>query len=256
MAIKFFIFILGLLSCNLDNDNDLLKAVKATAVFPNFDLPTGKLIYYDTSTVLIFYTKDLVVYKLHYILDSVTTRSYRDSIVTDRYVSVKRDHYFIYQKGKDYGYDYDPYKSFMGRKVPLDMIFKNEWCVQNKLYPIFGDVNIVNLISSYKSKNADTLKESYFIKSKTYSNQSASVFLEYCASLKDIEFSLSRELDSVRNSKLSKIRIANDPMKINDTLTFDKYETYYEINRLEQFDQEEVLMYIKQFEIDRLKEKE
>lgn len=238
IILKIYIFIIAFSSCKTTQDIDKLKGIKALAVFPNINFNTGKITGYDTSSIYIFNLEDLVLFKLHYSYDSLLKDSYKTEI---------RYHYFIYQKGKDYGYDYDRYKSKNGIKISLDSILKSEWVINTKIFPMFGNINEVALLTSYKSKNDDTLKESYFIKSKLNTNQSANIYLEYVKSLMNFEFSLSKELDSVKNMKLSKIRIINNPMKINDTFTISKFETYYEFQKYLIFNKEEIFKYIQMF---------
>lgn len=242
--IAFCLCVLVLTTCALFPNTDKIQAIKIIGVLPRFDFSTGKIYGYDTSTVFIFNYKNIELYKMYYDYHTETD----DTLITQRLI-----HYFVHNKGENWGYDYDESKKFIGIKISIDSIFKNEWVTNTKLYPIFGEANNIKLISSYKSKNLDTLKESFFLKSKIYTNQSCSVFLEYSKSLGNVYFSLSKELDSIKNMTLYKFRIVNDPMKVNDTFTMGKYELNYEMQKVDIFNKQEILGYIDKFKAEKLK---
>lgn len=181
----------------------------------------GKLLGYDTSTVLIYYHDNLVVYKLGYQFDS----SSGNRLI----FSEKRVHYFIYQKNDSFGFDYDEHKGNVPVRYSIDSIFKKEWIKQNKLYPIFSDNN-VELLSSEKRNGL--LLEINRIKDKKDPLKAATAYAEYSGDFSDIDYSLSRELDSIKGMKLSRLRIVYDARPLNDSIKIDPFETYVELSRL------------------------
>lgn len=234
-----FIFIL-IDSCNLIPSNSEYILVNATAIFPRINMSSGKLLGYDTTVTQIVQKDDIVLYKILYKYDSLKL---------DTIISESRCHYIVYKRGDRFGYNYDIHKSSKGQKVNLDSILKYEWFIQNKLYPIFGSINEVKLLSTYKSSNSDTLKERYSIISKVNPGHSGLAFLEFCNSLNGINFSLSKELDSLKNMKLYKFRTQYNPIKVSDTVTIDKFETAYEIKVSKQIDKE-IISYFKKFSLE------
>lgn len=217
------LFILSVLtgSCNFFPSETKNVQINARAIFPRINFSTGKLIGYDTTVTKIVQKKEIVLYKIMYTYDTLKS----DTVITD-----KLFHYVLYKIGDSFCYNYDSKKSINGQRVNLDSILKYEWFVQNKLYPMFSNINEVRMLSTYTSLNNDTLKEEYSLKSIANPEQSGLVFLEFCHSMKQLNFSLSKELDSIKKMKLYKFRTQMNPIKVNDSLTFDKFETMYDIS--------------------------
>jgi len=228
-AALFLTFIVSSFICNYDISTN---GVKVSNRFPIIDR-NGKLLGYDTSSVLIYCQDDNMAYKLSYHYDSTSKN--------ELLLSEIRYHYFVYTKNRIFGYDFDRFKSDKPIRKTIDSVFKNEWIVQNRIFPIFSD-NIVMLLSSDSTRNS--LNEKFRIVDKNDSRKKATAYLYYSNDFENIEYSMSRELDSIKSMKLVSIRVVYDSRKINDSLQIDAFETYTGMERLKHSEVEEMKKYI------------
>lgn len=197
------LYLLIFCSCiNLLKTSDRIRGVRITEVFPNMT-GDGKVFSYDTPYVKLYYYGEYILCHLSYQFDSV--------VENVNILSENRYHYIFYKKGSNYGYDLDEHKSRYITKVPLDSVFKMEWVFQLQIYSIFTTRNKAELISSRRDKRAGSLKEEYIFKGIEDSSRSGFCYLEFTNRMKKIEFSLSKELDSIKKMKLERITIVNNP---------------------------------------------
>lgn len=244
------IFIIFFSSCNsLFNKNKVyekkLRCVKVKEVFPFID-NNGKLYRYDTPVVKIYYHQDKIMYQLGYHFDSTSNGKH--------IMSEYRNHFFIYKKGNVFGYNYDKYKSIFGKKVLVDSMFKEHWVTANKQYPIFTQ-NKVTLISSNQNIDSGYLHEVYSLKGKIDTTMTGTISLSFTNRIKDIEYSLCKELDSIKNMKLFKIRIVNNSRYMKEyKITLDRAEQTYDLEEVPVVNQEEILTYFERYQKDSLKD--
>jgi len=214
--------------CNLsskkhkENQNEI-KGIILTDNFPLID-KTGKLESYDTLVTKIYYYRDLTLYQLSYHYDS--------SVENVSLKSETRHHYFVHKNGDVYGYDYDEHKPQSGSRISADSLFKKEWCMLINPYPILIKNNVV-LISSQQNADSGILEETYLIKGKSDTTMSGTVFLSFSNTLKNIDYSLSRELDSIKKMKLYTVRMVNNSRYIKDyNITLDRIEQRYTLKEI------------------------
>lgn len=242
---KLAIFLL-LLSCscsNLFTKNRDIKGIQITQVFPNMN-NQGKVIDYDTPSVKIYYYKNYSLYHLSYHFDSTVANKVISS--EDRY------HYVVHEKGNAYGYDFDIHKQQYKRKVSMDSILNLEWVFKIQVYPIFAN-NTAILNSSQKDDSFGILRESYQLKGKADTSMSGSCYLEFSNKLNDINFSLSKEFDSIKNMKLIKINIVNNPRHFKQAdIYIDKVETSYMMQEIQVPNIKKVMPYFEMYEKDHL----
>jgi hypothetical protein len=193
MKVNYIIILFSITCCsNSSLKTSEITSEKVTQVLPNLD-NENKLMSYDTSSVQMYFYKNLVLYELSYRFDSIVNNK--------TLISEDRTHYFVYEKGKTFGFDYDEHKSIYKKRISLDSIFKFEWIAQNKLYPLFLD-NPTLLVSSHKNQDSGTLHEKYIIRYKNDTSTTGTCSLSFSNNLKDVRYSISKELDSIKNMKL------------------------------------------------------
>jgi hypothetical protein len=207
---------------NQEKKNDI-TGIKVTENFPILD-PKGKLIRYDIYHTNIYYYKDLVLYKSDYGFDSV---------VNDiTFKQERRDYYFVYRKGNNTGLLFDSNKHIFEKRVLTDSILNKEWCNGLNFYRSYAD-NLITPISSNEIPDSGIVKKMFSFKGVKDTGLSGIVSFWFSNKLNHIEYSLSKELDSIYKKKLYKIRITNNPRK------FDGYD--FALERIDQaFDLEEI----------------
>jgi hypothetical protein len=219
-----------------------ITGVKVTQAFPIIN-NKGKLEGYDTSSSYIYYNKNLVLYKLPYQYNSFNTNGILDTSET-------RYHFFVYKKGDSVGYDYDIHKFPSGIRITTDSIFKQAWVIQNKVYPIILD-NKSTLISKHENRDSGMLYELYSIKGKTDTTRSGSIFLGFTNRLKNVNYSLSEELDSINKMKLVKVKIVADERYFKDyNVTMDRYEISRWMEKISGDNDKKILDYFQRYKRD------
>ncbi len=226
------------------SSNDI-RCIKVSEVFP-FINNEGKLYKYDTPTVKIYYYRNFTIYELGYHFDSTSNRIH----ITSEY----RNHFFVHQNGDKYGYDYDKFKSIFGIKISVDSVLKEQWVIANKLYPIFTQ-NTVTLISSNYNRDSAVVHEIYSLKSKQDTSMTGAIYLSFTDKIKAIDYSLCKELDSIKNMKLYYAKIINNSRYVKMyNITIEQAEQAFWLEELPVTNREEILSYVERYEKDRLKD--
>ena len=222
-----------------------IKCVQVKEVFPFID-NNGKLYKYDTPMVKIYYYQDISMYRFGYHYDSTSN----GKLIISEY----RNHYFIHKKEDTFGYNYDEYKSKFGVRLSADSMFKEQWVTANQQYPIFTQ-NTVTLISSVQNSDSGTLHEVYALKGKKDTAMTGTISLSFTNKIKGIDYSLCKELDSIKNMKLYKIKIVNNSRYMKDyKITLDKAEQAYGLEEVPVENREEILSYFERYKKDSLKD--
>lgn len=219
-----------------------IKCFKVKQTFPQFN-EHGKLMAYSEMFVNVFYYQDMNLYQLSYRFDSTTENKTR--------YSEDREHFFIYKRGETHGIDYDKYKSPIRKKISCDSLFMFEWIVKNNIYSIF-------LLSTplekhnYKILKSNTMEVAYSFRDKNDSTKIlAECYLKFTNKLKNIDVSLSRQLDSAFNSKL-----CNATFKYYKTLwestgvNSDEYESNFSLEEVPVDNKKEIMSLFSRFLID------
>ncbi len=250
---KFFILInfitMSIFSCfntySIKNNSSDIKCIKATEVLPFFN-NNGKVYKYDTSSVRIYYYKDITLFYLTYHFDSISAGIHHKSEY--------RNYYFVYKKGDIYGYSYDIHKSVFSTKILVDSILQQQWIFTNHLYPVFIK-NEATLISSHQNKDSGTLHEAYSLVGKKDTTMTGNIYLSFTNKISDVEHSLSKELDSLKNMKLYKLKLVINKRYAKEyQMTLDQSEASFWLEELPVTNREEILSYVERYEKDRLKD--
>jgi hypothetical protein len=205
---------------------DSIKGVKIQQLFPEMDEETGKLLLNDPSSAEVYQSGKINLYLLEYQFESIDYNTQKVILSEMRY------HYVIHSIDSLYGYDYDVHKKPSKRRVLVDSLLNWKWISKINIYPMLT-VNIPKLISQKSNRDSGTLREWY-----AYSNEDTSIhgtmFFEYSTRLRDIRFSLSKQLDSIKNMKLHEARLSIDSRFIKKLgKTYDKMEMSFKLSEIQ-----------------------
>lgn len=240
-----FLFFLGCSTLNIpaaEKYENGIKCIEVSRLFPVIGM-TGNLRGYDTLSIKIFHKYRLVMYRfsydyIHMIDDSVDKKE-------------KRFDYIISRKGDSSGIHYDLNDSILKERVPVDSFINSRWVRKFDLYQLLHDSTSA-LVSSVRKDHGNILEECYFLKGVKDTTRSGQVCLFYTTKLNGIEYSLSKELDSLKQMKLYKATIVNNSRFLKQyNITMDRIETYYQIQVDTTFDQEKILGLFERFKADR-----
>ena len=218
----------------LPHIDNTIRSVVVSEVIP-FPDKNGKFTIYDTLTIPIYYYQGLTAYKLIYRLDSL------DSL-GNLARSQSKYHFFVYKKGDASGYYYDSFDSRVATKVSADSMLKNGiWCEANNLYAGFSE-NIIQLVSKYSNKDSGTLHEFYTYRRKIDSTTSGNFSLSFSDKIRGIEYSLSKELDSLKGMKLYHVRMEGyTQYQKNGKTIYDTLRIVSDLREIANEDKEEIL---------------
>jgi hypothetical protein len=218
--------------------NDNIEAYQITQIMPDINM-AGGIHRYDTSTAQVFYFKDLIIYKLNY------THTITDNgVVTVK--DEKRSHYILFKKSERYGFDFDEHKTPVKRRVLIDSVFSGEWTKQNDLYPMFTAYK-TRLLNSQRKGNS--LIENYRMWDKKDSMKVLDCRLKFTTSMKNIELSICKQLDSTSNRKLYEMSFAGNPEYYKRFgITSGIYYSHYLIEKLKTFNNEYLMKLVASYE--------
>ncbi len=187
--------------------------------YPITVIDKGKITFFNlTDTIYIFYYKDFIVYKLK------PQRSLENN------EKIKgTESYFCYEKDNKYGLFFkNSYNKHDSIKLPVDSLLTKEafksanFEVNNNLY----------LHEAVEENNKKELLEKYYFKIKN-ENLYDSIYYYYSSSFKNIEYSLSKTLDSAKHLKLYKARLMyNQKFSTQHNLMMPKREYSFEIKEV------------------------
>jgi hypothetical protein len=213
-----------------------ISSVRFTYIVPALG-DTGEIGFVMRNFLDIFYYRDLVLFKFN--ADSTVNKE-----ATDQGFLMQSE-FLIHQKGSLTGFFHDR-RTENRQVVKVDSILRRRGYLISNLDVMLKSPLLQN-VESKKSLKGDSLIEIYVRKPNT-EDLKDSVIAEYSASLNDIDFSLSRELDSSRKMKLVKIRIVNDAYYNKQTkATMAGRQIFFQLSRLIEFDRNEISNYFTQF---------
>lgn len=229
-----------------------LEEIKGVAVFHVFPWMNnqGKLEAYEKDTTLVYYFQEMVCYKLKYQSDSVhisfLERDSRSSLI-------KREikyQYFVMNLKARKGYLFDPENRLLEGWYDFDSIIGNRdfWMNSMAFYHFFSKCHIVQFTTVAKDENSFSEKyEAYPLHDST---QKFTIFLDFSKTFPLRYFSLSPELDSIKNAKLVRTRILNNKRFFKEHNIFiDSFESNnYEISEFPVTDVDALRKYFKRFQ--------
>lgn len=222
---------------NKSNNNEI-TGIELKHNFPIID-EKGRLLYYDTVNTKIYYYKDLTLYQLTYRNDSL----FENNLVK----SEVRTHYFVHRKNKKFGYDYDEHKRIFTSKLSADSLFNAEWFNKVNPYQILL-FNESVLIASQNNTDSGELKETYTLKAKGDTSMQGTCILVFKKSFNSSSFSLSKELDSMKQMKLCKFELVNNARFMKDKgIYLDKIVQIHTLEKITNLNFELVKRYFEQY---------
>lgn len=224
--------------------------IKSLPVFDFNDLKDsiGRIVKNDTFETRVYWYKNQVLYQREY---QFTDFSSKDSLpkIEKRYYS------FVYTSGTDTGLFFDSNKNIYNKAVKVDSMLKR--LRQHKLE--VEDLNVemnTTYVSTTKLKGNQDFEELYTFKGKKDSTMTGTVVFSFTDNekFKNIDYSFSKELDSIRNKKLYKIVVVTDARFIPapNNIYMDKGEVFYLLEKIVVSNPGEKMKY---FEEDRKRRK-
>jgi len=200
-----------------------ISGIKVSHTFPNMTM-TGKVLDYDTLSTNIYFYKDLILYKPMYQFGSKLNGQTLETGV--------KTYYFVYKKNELFGFLFDDYKKINGEAFLVDSVLKTDFTYNREFYKILDRGNAkLDKLSSTKNKKVYSFKGD---KSNLFDTTNSGIItLEFTSGFPDIQYSLSRKLDSIYKMKLTTTKIINNARYLKESnIYLDKIEQYYKLEKL------------------------
>ncbi|MFN3664827.1 MAG: hypothetical protein ACK4S0_01635 [Sediminibacterium sp.] len=233
---KLFLIFLMILSCsqiNTENSKDPIT-IRITKKFPVLN-NLGQVDSYFTQDAYVHFKEDLRIYETPYFFDSSNNNT-----LTAPEIRYK---VFIHHKDSIYGRVFDAQNNLYNLIILKDSFTSITSFSDLKLNELFANENLL-MLSSEKDLNQGLYKETYSIKSHEDSTKTGLVIYYYNSKLNSIDFTLSKELDSIHKMKLYEVMVQTNPqilkengMKIDTLRVTNKFEliSQYNFERINEF---------------------
>ncbi len=134
---------------------------------------------------------------------SETTVTQNGNLLKEKIAKVTTTYfYFIYESRINYGYQFDSITQAVGRRSPVDSFLNLHWITQpHHLY----DPRVDSLIET--QSNGDNVIETYIARTKPDATYNDTTLLVFSKSQTGLDFTFSKELDSLKKMKLMKVRL-------------------------------------------------
>jgi hypothetical protein len=175
----------------------------------------GKILS-DTGFYSRYSNQNMELYKIPYFFEAPGGDS--DSKLSLKYW------YVIYQKGATYGYTFDTVQTANNNKrVKIDSVLA-KWTLSQLELPL--DSNKLTLVSTEAGSKAGVFSETYAGK-PPFLNDTMHYY--YNNNLKNIDYSLSSRIDSIKNSRLFKLKIISYSGPRDSSIKTNRREYEYEM---------------------------
>lgn len=225
-----FVLLLSLTSCGFLISKSTVTGIKIRKLTPLYN-KEWKVIGYDTNHNYVYYYKDFVIYNSYYLYDSSNKLSF--------FEGEKRYFYYLHKSNDSFGYIYDKYKKLSGVKLSYNSTKSSIITLNEDMATSISAPNSHSkLINTNFNKDSTILVNVYkyeggggVFKNDTLS--SGLIYVTYDKRLLDFKYTLSKSLDTVRNLKLRKIFVVNNPIYYKELdKTFDTPNQLIEIDTL------------------------
>jgi len=248
--ILFTTFLFSLTALKSQAQSDSITAINYILRLP---LVLGDKQYFDFGdTTTIYYYQDLIVYQLPYTFDSSKTIYHvkADTISDEHILTEKRYNYFIYRQGSPKGIWYRSIDyPDSNRLLPVDSILKIKSPPPNLQSLIYSSND--TLIETVSLN--DIFIEKYIPKIKPDESYNDTTVFYYSKSMSSIKYSLSPFLDSLKNAKLYRLRLAfNETYSQKYSITMPQRDLVYEIVKLEFTNVNKMKLLIQRFKQDEM----
>jgi hypothetical protein len=241
----FITMLFSYISCHTSKDKNLptkLRVITVITNFPAIRSNDGKLINI-TDSFKIFYYKDMVLYQLFPKKQIINTTVDKAGKVIDQKIIRSEIDFsnFIYKQNDSVGLYYDSINS-PPQKLPIDSFITSKKFINFNFYDKKND-------SLIESINNETLVEKYIPKIKFDQSYGDTTILYYSKRFKDIAYSLSKDLDSLKKSKLFKVQIKyNSQYYKGYNFKFPQREFLFEIQESNKVNSIDIIRFFEQFE--------
>jgi hypothetical protein len=180
-----------------------ISCVKLSQLFPVIMMEgkRSKFIQYDTGIAFIYTFNNQMIIKSSYHFDSLFSKN------SDKPPAFRELRYYtlVFTKGHKYGSFTDEHKQLYDVKVNVDSVREDEWTSQ--LYHLYDNFleNWFTLRSASTIAGTDTLKEMYSYINQKDTMDKGTMELFYSTKVPNIAFSLSPQLDSIKQRQLCKV---------------------------------------------------
>lgn len=226
-----FLFIFYMLFASKDTDG--IRAVQVTQLFPYLDT-TGHFKVYDTLTARLFYYDGMMAIQ--------APIWHQQHSFTNIYYIAKQD--------SSFGYTYAENDStgFKGRRLSKDRFIHDYTSLEYIYgYQAFHE-NVMTLVSSKVDKSTGDLNEVYSGYSKKDTSGKGTCYYTYTNRMKNIPFSLSPQLDSIKQMKLRKIRIVHPAGYVKEYKRFvGEFDGVYTMDEISVPGNHEVFKFFKEY---------
>lgn len=204
-----------LLACSVKRKSDAISKIYLITNLPFFK--DNKEFIYFKDSIGIIYHKNHILYEfpIHWSSQSAgDTTSYRQWL---------KYGYFLYDRNDYYGRYYDSLNSNIYKKMEVDSFLNNRAFRGQSI--IKKSANI--MISSHKLKGNYDLIEKYKCREKKDETYADTIIVYYTKKMREVEHTLSKELDAGKKIKVKKIIDIYNPQVVKD-FNVPKYEILFE----------------------------
>jgi hypothetical protein len=226
-----------------------IRAINIVASTPMVRSENGQLINL-ADTIKIIYHENSILFLIPYfdqLINIVTNKS--GDVLGEKLIKQElRYKLFIYRKGSVHGFMYDSLTAKNGEKLSVDSLLSERSFQNMKFFSVYKSSND-SLIETLTDSKKEFLTEKYLTKVKYDESYNDTTYLYYAKKLNGIDFSFSKELDSIKNMKLFKIRyIYNSLQSDKYSFVIPKREFLFEIMEVPVANPKEIIDFISRFE--------
>ena len=234
MLLKLFFLLFSVTSSKVP---DTLKGIEIAQLFPVLD-STLHMRGHDTSIMRVYYFDQMSVWQLPVWLTQENKIRYK---------------YFISENDSAFGYMYEQRKWSGLNKIRMsktDFINGETWVKYISGYKIFQE-NVMTLLKSNVDSSTGELNEVYTGYSKKDTAGKGTCYYTYTNQMKHIPFSLSPQLDSIKQMKLTRIRIVSHPgYNKEHHVAMGEIDCIYTLKEITASKGHEVFSFIEQYQQD------
>lgn len=233
-ALMILFLFLGSHTCS----NNRLTSIELSFSYPvSFYKEKDEIkIYNITDTLLIFYYSDYILYRLSGTKKFETGEKIAGS-----------EPYFIFNKKSKSGFLFSSLNdSSMGTKFPIDSFLANRGARGKDFdFPVDSAWSLVEVVRN----NQSIIIDKYGFIKQGDETTIDSIYYYYAKNMNDIQYSLSKKLDSIKAMKLFKIRMLyNEKFSPSSSSTLPRREIVFEIRRIVVANAKEIIGFIEKFE--------
>ncbi len=219
-----------------------IRCIKITRDFPHID-SNGHVLKYSPNETKIYFYEGQVLYQTYYYFAKITNEKEAES-PNEKFVYYN----FLYDRSKTHGILYDSNKSETLRIVRVDSMLAKEWAATINFNLLFRE-NHTKLTSRKKTAVGEMECFYSFINKKDTSMKGELLLSFSKKRFNDIDYSLSREIDSLNKMKLFKVVMINYERFIRErNFHIDRIEVPYVLEEILVVNKEEIL---KLFDLER-----